>query len=631
MRIGIKHRMTFGILGSTILIIVLILAVSFYYGSKEAIKEVENGVRNLARLYAQKFDGKFLKCEVIPQILTTHLETHPDISPLELKQLMAGILFQAPQIYGTCVAFEPHSFLPDKYYAPYYYHKGGKLRFVQLGDNYDYFDRDWYLTPKEMGKPFWTEPYYDTGGGETIMSTYSVPFYKKDHTFWGIATIDIAMDSLMNEIRALKVGSSGYAFIISREGRFVTFPDYSMVLDANLKDINAEICMKMTSGREGIDRITDPLSGSPSWIVYASIPSVGWSLAIIYPENEVMSGIDTMKRQIMLIGGAGLVLLLIIVLLLSRSITAPLFALVGSAKRAAQGDLDQTLPKGLFRDEIRELSNALQRMMSDLKNHIEVLKKTVAEKERIESEIKIAQEIQKSILPRTFPPFPDYREFDIAATTIPAREVGGDFYDFFFIDDDTLGFVIADVSDKGIPAALFMAVSRTLMRVTAMRGLSPGETLERVNALLIPDNDSAMFVTLFYGNLSISTGSVSYANGGHNVPYIKRSSGPIEKLDGKSGIVLGVWETARYPTHEISLQKGDLIYMYTDGVTEAENESLEMLSVSAVEEYLQELRQASPNEIIRGTLDRIAVFCGNATQTDDITILALQFFGGEDA
>ena len=631
MRIGIKHRMTFGILGSTILMIVLILAVSFYYGRKEAIKEVETGVRNLARLYAQKFDGKFLKCEVIPQILVSHLQARPEIRPVELKQLMAGILFHAPQIYGTCVAFEPHSFLPDKYYAPYYYHKGGKLRFVQLGDNYDYFERDWYLTPKEMGKPFWTEPYYDTGGGETVMSTYSVPFFKKNNTFWGIATIDIAMDSLMNEIRALKVGESGYAFIISREGRFVTFPDYSMVLDANLKDIDAEICMKMTSGREGIEHIADPLSGSPSWIVYAPIPSAGWSLAVIYPEDEVMSGIDAMKRHIMLIGGAGLVLLLIIVLLLSRSITAPLFALVGSAKRAAQGDLEQTLPKNLFRDEIWELSSALQSMMSDLKNHIEVLKKTVAEKERIESEIKIAREIQNSILPRTFPPFPDYQEFDIAATTIPAREVGGDFYDFFFIDEDTLGFVIADVSDKGIPAALFMAVSRTLMRVTAMRGLSTGETLERVNALLLPDNDSAMFVTLFYGTLSISTGAVSYSNGGHNVPYVKRSSGAVERLDGKSGIVLGVWETARYPTHETVLHRGDLIYLYTDGVTEAENESLEMFSVSAVEEYLQELQEISPDETIRGTLDRIAAFCGNATQTDDITMLTLQFLGGGDA
>ncbi|MFH1744358.1 MAG: SpoIIE family protein phosphatase, partial [bacterium] len=542
------------------------------------------------------------------------------------------MLERNPGIYGTCVAFEPNSFFPDKHYwAPYFYQKDGTITFVQLGnEDYDYFKWDWYALPKAAGKALWTEPYFDTGGGEIIMTTYSVPFHK-DGRFWGIATIDISMEDLMDTVRRLQVGQSGYAFILSREGKFVTHPDPAQIMKGGLYEFDEEIARRMTAGQEGMEPFVDPISGRETRIVYTPIRSSGWSFAVVYPLEELMAGVVALQKQMILIGGIGLGLIFLIIALLAGSITRPLQALVQTAMRVAEGDLDQPLPPTRFRDEIWELSSALGKMMTDLKQYMEDLKRTISEKERIESELKIAREIQESILPRTFPPFPNRNEFDVYAVNVPAKEVGGDFYDFFLIDEDTVGFVIADVSGKGVPAALYMAVSRTLLRATALRGYTPGECLSKVNQLLLPDNYSAMFVTLFYATLDLGSGHIRYANGGHNFPYLKRRNGKVETLDGPHGIILGVMEDATYVTNDLMLESDDLLLLYTDGVTEAQNAALEFYTDPRLKAYLEEISTLQVEEVIHSVQENVHEFCAGAEQSDDITILALQFCGKADA
>ena len=334
-------------------------------------------------------------------MLALYLETHPEIGDKELRALMTGMLERNPGIYGTCIAFEPNGFFPEKYYyAPYFYQNGGTTTFVQLGnEEYNYFKWDWYHLPKDTGNALWTEPYFDTGGGEVIMTTYSVPFYKAGR-FWGIATIDISMMDMMDMVKRLKVGKNGYAFILSRKGTFVTFPDQDQIMKGNLFQFDEKVAQHMTSGQEGIEPFIDPLSGRESWIIYSQIPSSGWSLAIVYPVDEIMEGVILLQRRMLLIGGIGLGLIFLTITLLARSITTPLRALVQTAVRVAGGDLNQTIPHiTRFHDEIWELSVALSAMMNDLKHYMEDLKQTISEKERIESELKIAKEIQDSILP----------------------------------------------------------------------------------------------------------------------------------------------------------------------------------------------------------------------------------------
>jgi sigma-B regulation protein RsbU (phosphoserine phosphatase) len=252
------------------------------------------------------------------------------------------------------------------------------------------------------------------------------------------------------------------------------------------------------------------------------------------------------------------------------------------------------------------------------------LHRTMADKERIASELRIASEIQKSILPRTFPPFPHRTDFEIYATTIPAREMGGDFYDFFLIDDKRLGVVIADVSGKGVPAAIFMAVSRSLLKATALASVSPSECLAHVNRLLCSDNESAMFVTVFYGILDTDTGELAYSNGGHNVPYVI-SGNQVSPVGQPENMVLGLLNEANYSTSRMSLKGGETLLLYTDGVTEAMDPQGQLFSKHRLEYALQRLAWQRPVDLLTTLVQDVQAFSRGTVQADDITLLALQY------
>jgi sigma-B regulation protein RsbU (phosphoserine phosphatase) len=266
-------------------------------------------------------------------------------------------------------------------------------------------------------------------------------------------------------------------------------------------------------------------------------------------------------------------------------------------------------------------------MKESLKDYIQRLTETTASKERIESELMIAHDIQMSILPKTFPPFPDREEFDIYAMIHPAREVGGDFYDFFLIDHDHLCFVIGDVSGKGVPASLFMAVTKTLIKATSSNGIAPGEILTRVNRELSQGNEACMFATIFCGVLNTSTGEIFYANGGHNYPLVLREGSEATWLEGSSGIVVGGVENATYETGQAILQPGDSIFLYTDGVTEAMNEKEEFFSDDRLRTTITLFQGHPPKELISGVAGEIARFSQNMPQADDIAMMMIRFCG----
>jgi phosphoserine phosphatase RsbU/P len=248
------------------------------------------------------------------------------------------------------------------------------------------------------------------------------------------------------------------------------------------------------------------------------------------------------------------------------------------------------------------------------------------EKERMEEALKLAHDIQMSMVPKIFPPFPDRSEFDIFATLVPAKEVGGDFYDFFFIDDDHLCFAIGDVSGKGVPASLFMAVSKTLFKATVGNGGTPGEILARLNAEICRDNESCMFVTLFCGILNIRTGQVDYSNGGHNLPYYPHHNG-VSPLENFGGRALGLVEQSPFASGRMVLGLGEALLLYTDGVTEAMDPSETLYSDQRLERFLARNRSSSPRQIIGELVNDVRHFAGGATQSDDITVLALLYFG----
>jgi sigma-B regulation protein RsbU (phosphoserine phosphatase) len=244
----------------------------------------------------------------------------------------------------------------------------------------------------------------------------------------------------------------------------------------------------------------------------------------------------------------------------------------------------------------------------------------------IQQDLNTAREIQQAILPKTFPPFPERTDFSLYATMLPAREVGGDFYDYFMIDNDRLGFVIGDVSGKGVPAAIFMAVSRTLIRATGLKGIPPDECMRYVNNMLCNESVSCMFVTVFYGILNTRSGEVEYVNCGHNPPYLVNQHG-VSKLAMTGGTILGCMENFNYRSGTITLNPGDRMFLYTDGVTEAFNNQLEDYGEQNLEKFLDHNRAIPLADLVKNSMSEVQLFAVDAPQSDDITYLAVQYNG----
>jgi len=274
-------------------------------------------------------------------------------------------------------------------------------------------------------------------------------------------------------------------------------------------------------------------------------------------------------------------------------------------------------------DEFQTIAESYNRMIGDIKYYMENLAAVTADRERIATELNVATEIQSSMLPSIFPAFPESNEFDIYAVMHPAKEVGGDFYDFFMIDKDTLGVVIADVSDKGIPAALFMVISKTLLKNEAMAGRSPKEAFENVNIQLCENNDADMFVTAFMGYLDIPSGRFTYVNAGHNPPLVRRD-GKYDFLQVNPGLMLAVMEDMEYTQEETILNKGDMLFLYTDGVTEAKNIENKFFTAGRMLEKANFYKQSPTDALLLKIKEEVDLFAKGTEQADDITMLALE-------
>jgi len=633
---GIGLKLILLILTSVTLIFFLIFGYNYLFSRRIIIKNVEKNARNLAQATVNRIDMVLRSVEKVPKSLAYFLESS-SYSGGDMIDLLHSVVENNPEIYGSTIAFEPYAYSRNSLcFAPYFYKCKGEIEFKYIP--YEYFYWDWYQIPKELNRPAWTEPYYNVGAGNIIMSTYSVPFYKTvlgKRQLMGVVTADISLSWLQEIIASIKIGQTGYGFLVSKNGTFVTHHDEHLIMnetifsaaearaDARLRELGRE----MIRGKSGFVPFSSLITGKKCWMVYTPLSSSGWSLGVLFPQDELMADITNLNRIVIFLSLAGFLFLLVVIVLISGSITRPLRALAEAAKDIATGNLDIELPTIKSRDEVGNLADSFNYMKSSLKEYIKELTETTAAKERIESELKIAHDIQMGILHKIFPPFPDRPEFDIYATLEPAKEVGGDLYDFFFMDDDHLCFTVGDVSGKGVPASLFMAITMTLIKTKATKGLSPDKVLSRVNEDLSMDNPSMMFVTVFFGILNIRTGELEYSNGGHNPPYIFHKNEDIEPLEMTNGMALGVVENFSYQSKKIVLQKGETIFLYTDGVTEAMNEKEELFSEERLKKDINALKDKPIQEVAAGITEKVKAFSQGVPQTDDITMMILRFYG----
>ncbi len=398
---------------------------------------------------------------------------------------------------------------------------------------------------------------------------------------------------------------------------------------------------------DNYENMENPECGFPSYITnteeYGTLSSAG--VAILNDDGEVVghvfvdismdSVIATRTTYLVTLFTLIILVTLIVILLSGIGINRILVRPINALSRATSlyvHDKDQELGSSAISqlqihtgDEIEHLALSIQQMERDINQYIESLTAVTAEKERIGAELNVATNIQASMLPSIFPAFPERQEFDIYASMTPAKEVGGDFYDFFLVDENHLAMVMADVSGKGVPAALFMVIAKTLLKNAAQSGLQPKELLEKVNNQLCENNDAEMFVTVWIGIMEISTGKMICANAGHEYPVIKRANGEFELFKDKHGFVLAGMKNARYREYELELASNDILYVYTDGVAEATDANNVLFGTDGMLASLNGQNETHPEKILANMQEDIDKFVGDAPQFDDITMLCIKY------
>jgi sigma-B regulation protein RsbU (phosphoserine phosphatase) len=591
--------------------------ISYYNISKieTVLKSVETVVENYARLF-ESFN--YSKTE-IHNIIKTYVDNND-------------------AIYGATIAFEPGIYL-NKIgdFAPYYYKNADSLIFVDIASvNPNFRSEEWYSIPMQIGEPYWSEPYYDEGIGEILMTTFSVPFYKLvngKRVFTGIVDADVSLEWLTTMVSSVKLFESGYALIVSKKGTFITHPRENYILNESVFSVaerlnNPQVKHygeQMINGETGFVRILGTLLDTPGWMFFTPMKSTNWTLVVMFPEDELYQDLNYLNQIILLIAIIGFLLLLIIIVLVSKRLTIPLEKLTVAAEGIGTGNLDIQLPKIKSDDEIGKLTKSMNEMENQLKHYIENLKSTTAAKEMIESELRIAQQIQLGMIPKLFPPYPDTPEIDLYAKLEPAKEVGGDMYDFFFIDDTHLCLAIGDVSGKGVPASLLMAVTRTLLRAKAVSGINSEVLINSIKKDFQDIHDSKMFVTFFLAIVDLATGEMNYTSAGHNPPLLIKAQKDIITLESEICLPLGVKIQKTYKSANITLEAGDKIILFTDGITEAMNTNSDLFGEENLEKVLVSSIDEDVKNIAEGIFNVVKTFAGGTEQYDDMTLVAFHF------
>jgi len=617
--------------------VIFTVTIGYFYHSSRVVleRELESNARNLVLASVNRVETELASIGKVAEGVTRSLETG-DYSEASLNTLLKGTLEGNKEIYGIGAAFEPDaSGIRVKPFVPYFYRKDGQMIFTKE-DDFGFLALEWYRKPKLLGEKAWTEPYFDAGSGGMLMTSCSVPFFTgkgETRKIGGVVVADVSLDRLTEIVDSIKVLQTGYSFLLSSKGAVLTHPDKKMIMNGTIFTVAKarnnptlrDIGRKMTRGESGFTPYNDT-RGIKSWMYYAPVSSTGWTLAVVFPEAELFAEVRSLTLTVALMGFAGILLLAAAVALIARSMTTPLQVLAGATALIAAGDFDAELPAVRSQDEVGQLTQAFIAMNQALKEYIRDLTETTAAKERIQSELQVATDIQASLLPRIFPAFPDRPEFDIFASMDPAKEVGGDFYDFFFIDGNNLCFLIADVAGKGVPAALYMMVAKTLLKSEGQRLGEPDQILSYVNNVLAADNDSCMFATVFCAILDIRSGEVRFANAGHNPPLLIDASG-TRYLVVKPGFVLGPMEDTTYETERLTLQPGDTLFLYTDGVTEATNVADELYGEPQLLAALQSGPTEGLTDMLHNIRAEVTLHANGAPQSDDVTMVALKYRG----
>jgi sigma-B regulation protein RsbU (phosphoserine phosphatase) len=551
-------------------------------------------------------------------------------SPEHVFDALERIMKINKRLAGCFVAFEPDYFKGQgRWFEAYaYYADSTHVDCRQIGSpQHDYFNGAWYqrgLSLERDDDGYLTDLYYDDTVNSGMFCSYVIPVFDHQGRKVGVYGVDLSLDLLdiiideaMRNVRKEfmvdaqeDIGEDGEIYfsiqIIDSKGNRITGSD------------SLDISM-LKGEQEVVDRELDmkDLKHTPYYINAKQLGATGWTLVVFQHRDLVFTWGWVLAVIIVFCMGIGCLVIFFFTTRSIRRATKPLGFLSESAQEVAKGNFDAPLPTFKHNDEVAQLRDSFGIMQQSLKEYLEEQKALSAAKAAMMSELNVAHTIQMSMIPKTFPAFPDRKDLDLYASLTPAKAVGGDLYDFF-IRDDNLYFCIGDVSGKGVPASLVMAVSRTLFRNIAAHTDKPSHIVETMNVNICDGNEQCMFVTLFVGVLDLQTGRLRYSNAGHDAPYVQD-----EHLPCDSNLPVGITPDLKYSEQETMIAPGKILFLYTDGLTEAENSSQNLFGMQRINEVIATF-EGSPQELIETMTAAVHQFVGDTEQSDDLTMLAFR-------
>jgi len=644
LRQTLAWRLTRWLLLCAIVVLGAIWAVAVYSVQEQMRIPIDSSAMAEVRNASSQIDRIFLtvqrSVENLAEVMTVRSVNNDEIRDF-LQLVLTDLRQTNPAVCGGSAAPVPPN-LQSPRSMSYFSLEKDKFVCKQLGTpDYRYWTMPWYTVPRDTWTVYWSEPYFDKGGGNVLMTTCSIPYFTKKNgkkNFAGVVTVDLDLRKLDRIMRNIQLHGIGYTVLLSKQGIYLSHPDPRMICRENVLAVARKLGAtdldyagrRMIAGEEGmLANIPSSTTGRPTRFFYTPVRSTQWSIGIGFPIRELMRPLYIMELQLSLICIAGLLILVCGMLVLCKRITRPLLHLSDAAKAIGAGNLQAPLPDYPMEDEIGVLSRSFRQMQSELARFIRELKASTEARLHMEGELQAAGAIQRSLLPPTAGN-QDPR-FQLAATLHPAKGIGGDLYDFVFRNDRYAVLTIGDVSGKGVPAALFMAVMQTLQRSRMQDHPMPTEIADAVNAYLCKNNDALMFVTWFCAVVDLTNGDVHCVNAGHNAPRLMRKDGTMEILEQVDGAPFGIME-ASYTESHLVMKPGDTLFCYTDGVTEAMDKDHQQYGEERMDTCLKKLSlQESPDNWIWNVKKDMEGFVNGAPQSDDITMLCFRYMGLQNA
>ena len=612
-----------------------------YYGVKA---ETRGRYQTIMKLVSEKLENILSHEEVCARNVFAEIPNRLE-SPETVLRALENEMRLNSYIDGYFVAFEPGYFPQYEYWFEAYLHRND-LHARNIGSSkHDYFQRDWYKRGKNEEDGYWTDPYFDDWSEKDIVCTFAMPLYDRMGRKVGVCGADMSLKWLVKELNTINEKSYNtglvnihlssdfifHTFIITNKGTYVAHPDEKRVMQENVMsyiDQNDEEAVnavnEMMAQKHGIASMT--IDGNYSTVYYMPIKSTDWEIAIAVPKKTFWLPAIFVLTLLIVVTLVGLWL----VYKFSRSTihqaVKPLSALSKSANEVSKGNFDTPLPELTYRDEIGDLRDSFASMQTSLAKYVIDMKQKAAQEAALNNELEVARNIQMSMVPREFPPYPQRDDIDIYGYLEPAKSIGGDLYDFF-IRDEKLFFCIGDVSGKGIPAALVQSATHFMFRIMSQREDDPSRIVSNINDVFAAENDSSMFCTFFLGVLDLKTHVLEYCNAGHELPILVTSE--ATEIRVKPNIAMGLYMDRQYRKEQIELPSGSVLILYTDGLKEAIDSTEECYGRERILTSLQRViikGATEPSDYIRQLVNDVTLYVGDMPQADDLTLLAVKVY-----